>query len=211
MDAFAARQWGAPGAEGGTAIDPATCSMADFVDRVHAAHGGGAGAPLVDGYAPFCKHVFLRNTFIPGLKPGAVAITPANAPQLASGFVRRRPEELAVLARWFPRDCAAARDRPDATWLDVILYSREQLEKEAAAMPAADRAGRAPTQGAAPSAPWGIISVKAQDVGAELPMQPITMLRNALGREEGGSGVPLDRAAYEAAVDYWSAHAVVMD
>lgn len=27
-------------------------------------------------------------------------------------------------------------------------------------------------------------------------MQPITMLRNALGREEGGSGVPLDRDAY---------------
>jgi hypothetical protein len=24
-------------------------------------------------------------------------------------------------------------------------------------------------------------------------MQPITMMRNALGREEGGSGVPLDR------------------
>jgi hypothetical protein len=28
-------------------------------------------------------------------------------------------------------------------------------------------------------------------------MQPITMLRNALGREEGGSGVPLNREAYE--------------
>ncbi len=28
-------------------------------------------------------------------------------------------------------------------------------------------------------------------------MQPITMLRNALGREEGGSGVKLDREAYE--------------
>lgn len=27
-------------------------------------------------------------------------------------------------------------------------------------------------------------------------MQPITMLRNALGREEGGSGVPLNRDAY---------------
>ena len=27
-------------------------------------------------------------------------------------------------------------------------------------------------------------------------MQPITMLRNALGREEGGSGVPLNKDAY---------------
>jgi hypothetical protein len=41
-------------------------------------------------------------------------------------------------------------------------------------------------------------------------MQPITMLRNALGREEGGSGVPLDRRAYEASVAYWEAHATLV-
>ena len=40
---------------------------------------------------------------------------------------------------------------PDATWLDVILYSREQIRKENEAMgePTADT-----------DAPWGIISVK---------------------------------------------------
>jgi hypothetical protein len=38
-------------------------------------------------------------------------------------------------------------------------------------------------------------------------MAPITMLRNALGVDEGGSGVPLDHAAYRRSVDYWSAHA----
>jgi hypothetical protein len=27
----------------------------------------------------------------------------------------------------------------------------------------------------------------------ETPMEPITMMRNALGKTEGGSGVPLDR------------------
>lgn len=35
------------------------------------------------------------------------------------------------------------------------------------------------------------------------------MLRNALGREEGGSGVPLDRAKYEESVRYWSMHAAI--
>ena len=35
------------------------------------------------------------------------------------------------------------------------------------------------------------------------------MLRNALGREEGGSGVALDRGKYEAAVAYWEAHAAI--
>ena len=39
---------------------------------------------------------------------------------------------------------------------------------------------------------YGIISVKAQDVANELPMQPITAMRNSLGKEYGGSGVPLD-------------------
>lgn len=42
---------------------------------------------------------------------------------------------------------------------------------------------------------------------AEIPMAPITMLRNALGVAEGGSGVPLDRAAYLRAVEYWNTHA----
>ena len=30
-----------------------------------------------------------------------------------------------------------------------------------------------------PDAPWGVISIKAQDEPQELPMQPITMMRNA--------------------------------
>ena len=43
-----------------------------------------------------------------------------------------------------------------------------------------------------------------------MPMQPITMMRNALGRDQGGSGVALDAAKYEEAVDYWRRHATVM-
>ena len=35
------------------------------------------------------------------------------------------------------------------------------------------------------------------------------MLRNALGREEGGSGVTLDKAKYAEAVDYWDKHAII--
>eukprot|EP00966_Prymnesium_polylepis_P241160 5577017-Prymnesium_polylepis.1 len=46
-----------------------------------------------------------------------------------------------------------------------------------------------------------------QDVDYELPMQPITMMRNTLGKEEGGSGVPMDRERYTASVAFWSGHA----
>ena len=88
----------------------------------------------------------------------------------------------------------------DATYLDVILYSRAQIRKETEAMnkPVGDEA-----------APWGVVSVKPQNVGTEIPMQPITMMRNALGKEEGGSGVPLDRDQYRASVEFWAAHATV--
>jgi hypothetical protein len=41
----------------------------------------------------------------------------------------------------------------------------------------------------------------------ETPMAPITMLRNALGVEEGGSGVPIDREAYRRAGEVWRTHA----
>lgn len=81
--------------------------------------------------------------------------------------------------------------------LDVILYSREQIMKEHAAMPSKG------SPDAIPDAPWGIISVKAQDESFETPMQPITIMRNALGADEGGSGVPLNKAAYDKSVEYW--------
>ena len=38
-------------------------------------------------------------------------------------------------------------------------------------------------------------------------MQPITMMRNALGADEGGSGVPLDADKYRESVAYWATHA----
>lgn len=41
-------------------------------------------------------------------------------------------------------------------------------------------------------------------------MQPITIMRNALGREEGGSGVTLDKQAYEASVAYWQGRAAIV-
>ncbi len=43
----------------------------------------------------------------------------------------------------------------------------------------------------------------------ETPMTPATAMRNALGREEGGSGVPLDREAYEKACAFWETCALI--
>ena len=47
--------------------------------------------------------------------------------QRTTGYTKRRPEELAVLTRWFR---SADVEIPEAKMLDIILYSREQLVSE---------------------------------------------------------------------------------
>jgi len=131
-----------------------------------------------------------------GARVAVLEITPENQHLLQSGYQARRKEELPVLNRWFPAEKV---DKPVAKYLDIILYSREQIIKESAAM-----GQPAPAQ----QEPWGIVSIKAQDEPYELPMSPITMMRNTL-IEEGGSGVPIDRAAYMRAVEYWDKHAAI--
>lgn len=42
-----------------------------------------------------------------------------------------------------------------------------------------------------------------------IPMDPITMMRNSLGIDEGGSGIKIDRDKYMESVNYWKDHALV--
>eukprot|EP00775_Hariotina_reticulata_P008290 gene8290-8477_t len=202
LDNFALRQWDDPNYSGTQIHYP----KASFVHKVHQLFRE-QDSQLVDGYAPFCKHIFVPN-FV-GATVGALEITAANKHLLQSAYTSRRPEELAVLTRWFPE--AAVQPVPEAKHLDIILYSREQLLQEYKAMPTkAAAAGPADPESLLPKVPWGIISIKAQNEPYETPMQPITMMRNALGREEGGSGVALDRQAYDASVHYWQKHAAIV-
>lgn len=196
VDPFCARQF--PGVDPGYKGALLNIEMSEFEARVNALYDAGE-APLVDGYAPFCKHLFIPN-FLPGLKAPTVPITPANEAALRSAYDARTEDELPVLVRWLDAAVLPLEGLDDASHLDVILYSREQIRKENADMgkPSNDE-----------TAPWGIVSVKPQMCDSEIPMQPITMMRNALGRNQGGSGVPLDRAKYSESVAFWSAHATV--
>eukprot|EP00928_Gymnodinium_smaydae_P065468 TRINITY_DN48607_c0_g1_i1.p2 TRINITY_DN48607_c0_g1~~TRINITY_DN48607_c0_g1_i1.p2 ORF type:complete len:230 (-),score=55.89 TRINITY_DN48607_c0_g1_i1:206-805(-) len=190
VDPFAFRQFVPEGS------DPLQISMTpeDFAAEANRLYASG-DYPLVDGYAPFCKHIFVPN--FAKLHGVTARITDANLALLRSGYEARTPEELPVLTRWFQKEDVGTQE---AKFLDLILYSREQIIKENEAQ------GKAPD---ARSEPWAIVSVKAQDVDRELPMQPITMMRNALGKEEGGSGVPLDRQKYDESVAFWRDHAPV--
>ena len=102
-----------------------------------------SGTPLVDGYAPFCKHLFIPN--FAGIRCGYAIITPQNSALVKSCYESRKPGELPVLIQYFDRSEV---DASVATHLDIILYSREQIIKENIAM------GESPPD---TDAPWGII------------------------------------------------------
>jgi hypothetical protein len=156
------------------------CTADAFVARLNAE----TPFKVLTGYAPFCQlHVHANWT---STRCSVIAITDANRARLRSGYEARTDAELPVLVRWFE-----GLEPPVARYLIPILYSREQLVREHTAI----------------DADWGIVGCLYTMEPAELPMAPITLLRNALGIEEGGSGVPLDHAAYRASVAFWSRHA----
>lgn len=155
-------------------------SAADFASHLN------EHAPLnvLEGYAPFCKlHVHRNWTSTRCL---TVPVTDDNRHLLRSAYEARHSSELPVLVRWFE-----GVEPPVADYLIAILYSADQLASE----------------GSHIDAEWGVVGCMYTSEPAEIPMAPITMMRNALGVEQGGSGVPLDNAAYRRSVEYWSAHA----
>jgi len=87
---------------------------------------------LKDGYAPFCKHLFIEN-----FTDAPACTAPINAqtePLLRCAYESRRPEELKVLTQWLPRESLPHEFLTKAKFLDIILYSKEQIGKEDAAM-----------------------------------------------------------------------------
>ena len=94
LDDFAARQFDKSKA-GLSFID---FNQAEFAQRIQAIWDEGQ-TELKDGYAPFCKHVFVKN-FTPAI-PTFIPITESNIQYLKSGYQARRPSELPVLSRWF--------------------------------------------------------------------------------------------------------------
>ena len=139
---------------------------------------------VLDGYASFCKLHVHRNWT--STKCLSVPITNDNRHLLRSDYEARNSDELPVLVRWFE-----GLKPPVANFIIPILYSREQLAKE----------------GSPIDADWGVVGCIYTMEPEETPMTPITLMRNALGVDEGGSGVPIDRKAYRQSVEFWRTHA----
>lgn len=141
---------------------------------------------VLPGYAPFCVlHVHANWT---QARAQAVPITDANRHALRTAYEARTPAELPVLVRWLE-----GVEVPRARYLLPILYHREQLARE----------------GDPIEAEWGVVGCLCTLAPEETPLAPITLMRNALGVAEGGSGVALDRATYQRSVAFWEQHANV--
>ena len=193
VDEFCFRQFSeheeASKSYGGTVFTQHTVKQfEDIVNEKFHEGGGDDLLSLKDGYAPFCKHLFLPNDFTDA-KVNVLPITKDNEHLVRTRYEARNDKELPVLQRFIPLELidGGTDSLPVAKYLDLILYSREQIQKENESM------GK---QKGDETAPWGIVSIKAQDVPYELPMNPITVMRNSLGKDQGGSGVPLSRDSY---------------
>jgi hypothetical protein len=156
------------------------CTAEQFVQRLNAE----TPVAVLDGYAPFCKLHVHRNWT--RTRCMTIPIDDGNRHRLRSAYEARNSSELPVLVRWFE-----GVEPPVAEYLIVILYDREQMAKE----------------GTPIDADWGVVGCLYTMTPEETPMTPITMMRNALGVEEGGSGVPIDREAYRRAVAFWEGNA----
>jgi len=162
-----------------------------------------------NGYADFCKILTMHN--FTNAKTGSLAITLENYQYLRSGYSTRREGELPVLSRWFELPVS----KPTAKYLSVVVYNYEQLKKEydADIKKLNNKYGNECYEPAPfeleDESQWGIVCILAHMGVKTDPMKPATMLRNALGVEEGGSGVPLDREEYLKSVEFWENHATV--
>ena len=107
---------------GGTVFEG--ISIAKFEEIVNARYAGDSSL-LQDGYAPFCKHLFIENDFT-NARVNVLPISSDNEHLLRCKYEARNEKELPVLSRYFPRELVSSENEPlpVGKYLDLILYSR---------------------------------------------------------------------------------------
>lgn len=143
---------------------------------------------ITNGFYPFSKIVSYPNVF--EFKTRLVKITPENQQYLTTDYVTRASGEIPYLRRFFRADAPV--EREVGKKIDIILYTADQLAKEGS-----------PIDG-----DWGIVAVNVE-MDLTTPVQPVTMINNALGIEFGGNGEPLDKEKYLESVSFWKEYALV--
>lgn len=158
-----------------------------------------SNAELLSSEWDFCKYLVIPNTF--GVKCAVREITLDLYPYIRTDYVQRTPDELAILSRFaqLPPGIKAE----EANYIVLVLYSKEQLEKEFKPKKE-DKEFYFDN-----SVEWGIVSIMGTLYPYPDPLVPITIMRNALGIEEGGNGQKINKDTYNESVEFWSKNILV--
>jgi hypothetical protein len=147
----------------------------------------------------FCKYLVIENSF--DVKCAVREITLDIYPYIRTDYVQRTPDELAILSRFAQLPPGFKSQK--ANYIVLVLYSKRQLEKEF----------KPKEEGQEfyfdDSVEWGIVSIMGTMEPKPDPLVPITIMRNALGIEEGGNGETLNRDSYNESVEFWSKYILV--
>ena len=154
---------------------------------------------LLDSEWDFCKYLVIPNYF--DIKCAVREITLDVYPYIRTDYSQRTPDELAVLTRFV--QLPPGFKLPSANHIVFVLYSKEQLEKEF----------KPKEEGQEfyfdDNVEWGIVSINGTVLPYPDPLVPITIMRNALGINEGGNGEKLNREVYNESVEFWSKHILI--
>lgn len=161
-------------------------------DRMIDDKSGIVRVDILDGYAPFCKLLVMKN--ITDCKTGTLPITIENYQYLRSGYSARREGEFSVFSQWL--ELPVKHLIPRAEYTVSILYDKAQIDKELKIDYEKEIAsGGIDSIGLEPPAPfdadWGVVAILGQMQPKEEPMKPITMMRNYMDLSMGGSGMKL--------------------
>ena len=169
---------------------------------------------LEDSQWDFCKYLIFKNTFNE-IKSSVTKINLNIYPYIRSAYSSRTPDELPVLSRWV--ELPPGFELPIAEYIVIVLYSREQLLKEFMDKIPGSKEILQPDFIENKEkyfyldndVEYGIVSVMGTLLPEADPLVPITILRNALGTEEGGNGEKLDKELYKKSVEFWNTHILV--
>ena len=181
----------------GTKVNPEV--KEELLEVINDAYEYASTETMLDSEWDFCKYLVLPNEF--GVKCAVREITLDIYPYIRTDYSQRTPEELAILTRYV--QLPPGFKSTEANYIVLVLYSKEQLQKEF----------KPKEEGQEfyfdDSVEWGIVSIMGTMVPKPDPLVPITIMRNALGVEEGGNGEVLNKKVYNESVEFWSKHILV--
>ena len=181
----------------GTKVNPEV--KEELLEVINDAYEYASTETMLDSEWGFCKYLVLPNEF--GVKCAVREITLDIYPYIRTDYSQRTPEELAILTRFV--QLPPGFKSTEANYIVLVLYSKEQLQKEF----------KPKEEGQDfyfdDSVEWGIVSIMGTMEPKPDPLVPITIMRNALGVEEGGNGETLNRKVYNESVEFWSKYILV--